>query len=381
MNVAELLCGEESVLVPVKEVEAGVVLFLRDLPVAVRIEHLKDKARARHYVEFTLGNGAIAVYVKHLKAILPFLPRDHAITILIKEFEWHRANAVELHLGDKTVFVKIEQVEALVVLGLGNPTVTISIKRLKREMRSHGSVELLLAYEPITVDVKQLEACVVLCLCKLAVAVLVQQGEGGGTFSPELSPGDETVLVRVNQGEASHVFREGNFAVLVGIQHIKGKRTTVRWRGQSSGFCRCRCRCSSRGLEHSAAAAEYSGVCVGYPGKLRLLLLVPLAPRFRIVQALLLLLEQLLGRKPYFGVLNRSARIKEEQVLGFDTNHSRECHSIHHQLHPQLFVVENSADGTRRSIVPRPSLEAVDLDAVADPQSLRLFALHHLKVA
>jgi len=72
-NVAEPLSGEESVLVPVKEVEAGVVLFQRDLSVAVRIEHLKDKARARHYVEFTLGNGAVLIQVERLKAVAPFL--------------------------------------------------------------------------------------------------------------------------------------------------------------------------------------------------------------------------------------------------------------------------------------------------------------------
>jgi hypothetical protein len=103
------------------------------------------------------------------------------------------------------VFVAIEQVETLVVLGLGNLTVTISIKRLKRELR-------------ITVDVKQLEACFVLYLGKFVVAVLVQHGKGGGRCRP--NPGDETVLVRVKEAESLYVFLEGKFAVLVGIQQF-----------------------------------------------------------------------------------------------------------------------------------------------------------------
>ena len=97
------------------------------MPVAVNIEQFKHKASPRHYVEFTLGDLAIAVHVKHSKACVPFRPRDLAITILVKQFERHAANAVELQLGDKAIFVLIDHVKAFSVLGRCNLAVTISV--------------------------------------------------------------------------------------------------------------------------------------------------------------------------------------------------------------------------------------------------------------
>jgi hypothetical protein len=88
-------------------------------------------------VEFTLGDLAIAVHVKHSKARVPFRPRDLAfvhrykrpayITILVKQFERHAANAVELQLGDKAIFVLIDHVKASSVFGRCNLAVTISV--------------------------------------------------------------------------------------------------------------------------------------------------------------------------------------------------------------------------------------------------------------
>jgi hypothetical protein len=87
------------------------------VPVTVNIEQLKHKASVRHYVEFTLGELAIAVHVKHSKTCVPFRPRDLVITILVKQFERHAANAVELQFGDNAIFVLIDHVKAFSVLG------------------------------------------------------------------------------------------------------------------------------------------------------------------------------------------------------------------------------------------------------------------------
>ena len=88
------------------------ILLQRNLLVVVGIQQFKYKAIARHYVEFTLGDGAIAVYVKDREACVPFLPRDFAITIFVKQLEGHAANVVELHFGDEVVFVQIDHVKA-----------------------------------------------------------------------------------------------------------------------------------------------------------------------------------------------------------------------------------------------------------------------------
>ena len=57
----------EAILVIIKEVDAPVVLLLRDLPVAILIKHLKHKVRARNHVALGLGDGTIAVDVDHLR--------------------------------------------------------------------------------------------------------------------------------------------------------------------------------------------------------------------------------------------------------------------------------------------------------------------------
>ena len=114
-------------MVRVKDVEAHVVLLLRDATVAVNIQHLKYKAIARHYVEFTLGDLAIAVDVKEREACVPLASRDLAITILVQQFERQAADVTELQLSDEAIFVRIYHVKAFFILGLCNLAVTISV--------------------------------------------------------------------------------------------------------------------------------------------------------------------------------------------------------------------------------------------------------------